>query len=908
MNQNLTNNLTDSSLKNANWYGANQDRLFTEFNSTLQGLTQEEAEKRQKQFGLNRLPQAEPSSWLGICLRQFQSPFVYILAIAALVSIAIGEWIDASFIFGVLCLNAAIGGFQEWKAEKSAQALQKLLQTRATVERNGRIFEISAEKVVPGDIIWLESGNRVPADARLIMSHGLEVDESLLTGESLAVHKDSHWSSETPVPVTDRRNMGHAGSIVVRGRAKGLVVATGTTTEVGHVAKAMLGADSGKPPLMVRMEKFSQMLAWVVMGIILVVGIMGVWLQGHSMLNMLMFAVALAVAVIPEGLPVALTIALAIGTNRMARRGVIVRRLAAVEGLGSCTLIASDKTGTLTCNELTVREIRLPDSTLFRVSGQGFVPEGIITEGSHQIKLDSQPSGLISLVQAAVLCNEADLHHHDGDWVYRGDPTDIALLSLGEKLRQNREELLTQFPQVNQIPFEPEYRFSATYHEIPGDTVKVFVKGSPEKILSLCQNGHQNEKALQLKMAEEMASQGFRVLAFAEGTLTVRLDEGQAPEEPSGLTFLGFAGMIDPLRSGVREAMSACREAGIEVAIITGDHPVTALAIAHDLGLDLTAEQVVTGDALTSKNPKELQSIVQTARVFARVAPNQKLELVQAMQNAGHFVAVTGDGVNDAPALRAANIGSAMGKSGTDVAREAAELVISDDNFATIVGGVEEGRIAYNNIRKIIFMLISTGAAEVVLVCLALVAGLPLPLTPVQLLWLNLVTQGIQDVGMGFEPGEGDELKQRPRKPNERIFDALMIERSGIVALWLGGIGFLLFQGLIENGTELGTARNVLLLFIVLSINIHMANCRSETKSAFKIPLMQNPFLFFGVSGAFLIHVLSMYVPLAQHVLKTEPVSTGMWLLVGGLAGTILILMEWHKRWWNARQSKKDLG
>ncbi len=386
MNQSLTHSPKDPSPENSNWYGVNQDHLFSEFSSTSQGLSQKEAELRLKKFGLNRLPLTKPPSKLEILFRQFQSPFVYILAIADFVSIAIGEWVDASFIFGVLCLNALVGGFQEWKAEKSAQALQKLLQTRATVEREGRIFEIEADKVVRGDVVWLESGNRVPADVRLLMTHGLEVDESLLTGESIAVDKDSHWISSTPVPVADRRNMGHAGSIVVRGRAKGLVVATGITTEVGHVAKAMQGTGPGKPPLLVRMEKFSQVLAWVVMAIILVVGTFGVLIQGHAILDMLMFAVALAVAVIPEGLPVALTIALAIGTNRMARRGVIVRRLAAVEGLGSCTLIASDKTGTLTCNELTVREIRLADATLLRVSGQGFVPEGILTQGARQIQ------------------------------------------------------------------------------------------------------------------------------------------------------------------------------------------------------------------------------------------------------------------------------------------------------------------------------------------------------------------------------------------------------------------------------------------------------------------------------------------------------------------------------------------
>ncbi len=888
------------------WHSLSPATLLEQLETGDGGLTQTEAEKRLKQYGLNRLPEAEaPPLWL-IFFRQFQSPFVYILLVAALMSLLIKEWIDAGFIFGVLCLNAVIGTIQEWKAEKSAKALQQLLQIRATVERNGRIIETGAENVVPGDIVWLESGNRVPADVRLLMAHGLEINESLLTGESLAVTKDACWQEEAQVPIGDRLNMGHAGTIVIRGRGKGLVVATGMKTEVGRIAKSMMGTGQGKPPLMVRMEKFSQMLAWVVMIAIGVVGLLGVLIKGYGVMSMFMFGIALAVAVIPEGLPVALTIALAIGTNRMARRGVIVRRLAAVEGLGSCTLIASDKTGTLTCNELTVREIRLPDGAALKVSGHGFAPRGQVTLGEKNVSSINPPEGLEELLRTAVLCNEADLHMMDGEWIFRGDPTDIALLSLGEKMGREREKLLNEFPQVNQIPFEPEYQFSASYHKKPEGECLVCVKGSPERVISMC-GGTEEDKKRFLRTAEDMASRGFRVLGLAVGSSPEIMDATHSPPEPSHMKFLGYVGMIDPLREGVREAVAHCKDAGVEVAIITGDHPITAFAIARDLGLELTEDQVVTGAVLESKTPEEIREIARTARVFARVAPNQKLELVNAMQESGHFVAVTGDGVNDAPALRKANIGSAMGKSGTDVAREAAELVISDDNFATIVGGVEEGRIAYNNIRKVIFMLISTGAAEVVLVMLAVFAGLPLPLTPVQLLWLNLVTQGIQDVGMAFEPGEGDELKYPPRNPREPIFNHLMIERTVIVALVMGVIGFALFQWLIDTGVSLETSRNILLLFVVLFVNIHMVNCRSEYKSAFVFSLWRNPFLAIGVLTAFSFHVLSMYLPLGQLVLKTEPVELKMWVLVAGLASTSIILMEWHKRWWNRRHRRKTV-
>ncbi|MBC8288321.1 MAG: HAD-IC family P-type ATPase [Nitrospinae bacterium] len=886
------------------WHTQPEADLFSKLNSTPKGLSISEVQSRLNIHGANQLPRAEPPPWWKIAIRQFQSPFVYILAVAAIVSIAIGEFIDASFIFGVLCLNATIGGFQEWKAEKSAQALQKLLQIRATVEREGRVYEVNAEEVVPGDIVWLESGNRVPADLRLLMTHGLEVDESLLTGESIPVSKNSVWSGEPSAPVADRLNMAYAGSIIIRGRSRGIVIATGMKTEIGCLAKAMMEAGSGKPPLIIRMEQFSQTLAWVVMVAIFVVGFLGIMFQGYGVLDMFMFGVALAVAVIPEGLPVALTVALAIGTKRMSECGVIVRRLAAVEGLGSCTMIASDKTGTLTCNELTVKEVYLPNGSVCQVSGQGFAPNGKIIFNEHNVNSINEVDGLESLITAAVLCNEADLHAHGGEWSHRGDPTDIALLSLGQKIEVGQEQLLETYPQVNQIPFEPEYQFSASFHQLPTGQVRTFVKGSPEQVLSMCEK--KSIKTI-LQTVEEMATKGYRVLAFAHGPAPKNLDPHHPPAEPTKLEFLGLTGMIDPLREGVCEAIAYCREAGIDVAIITGDHPVTALTIARDLGLELTPEQVVIGTQLQDRSHEEMQEIVKTARVFARVAPYQKLELVNAMRAVGHYVAVTGDGVNDAPALRTANIGVAMGQSGTDVAREAAELVISDDNFATIVKGVKQGRIAYENIRKVIFMLISTGAAEVVVVTLAVATGFPLPLTPVQLLWMNLVTQGIQDVSMGFEHGEGDELKRKPRDVEEPIFNHLMIERSAFIAVWIGTLAFILFQQLLQAGVALESARNVLLLFIVLFVNIHMFNCRSETKSAFKTPLMQNPVLLFGVLGAFLSHVLVMYLPVGQLILKTQPVDGKTWLLVVTLASTSILLMEWHKRWWNKRQVKKAL-
>jgi Ca2+-transporting ATPase len=882
------------------WHALDLPSLERALDATPDGLSGAEAAARLARVGPNVLPHAPPPTWWQIALRQFHSPLIYILGVAAVVSVAIGEPVDAAFIAAVLALNALIGGYQEWRAEKSTQALQKLLQIRAAVMRDAEVREIEAEGVVPGDAVWLESGNRVPADLRLVSAHGLEIDESLLTGESLAVSKDPAWTGDAPTPVGDRLNMTFAGSIVVRGRAQGIVVATGAATHVGQLALDVMSASGDRSPLIERLESFTRVVAVAVLAAACAVAVIGVALHGYSVQEMFLFAVALAVSAIPEGLPVALTVVLSIGTARMARRGVIVRRLAAVEGLGSCTLIASDKTGTLTCNELTVQQIRLSTGEHFEVSGEGFVPEGRITQNELVIETGSHPM-LDRLANAAVLCNEGDLHRRNDEWTWRGDAVDLALLSMAHKLGRTREAGLASHPQVNEIPFEPERQFSASYHEADGAT-EVFVKGAPERVLSMCD---WEDGASQLdemyRLTESMGQKGYRVLALAEGKAATHLDPARGAPEPSHLTFLGLVGMIDPLRPGVREAVSACRGAGVGICMITGDHPVTALAIARDLGLASTAQHVVTGSELTKMSPAEMEEAIKTAHVFARIAPRQKLELVDAAHRVGHFVAVTGDGVNDAPALRAANIGVAMGKSGTDVAREAAGLVISDDNFATIVAGIEEGRVAYDNVRKVIYLLISTGAAEVVLVVLSLLAGLPLPLLAVQLLWLNLVTNGIQDIALAFEPSEGDVLGRAPRPPSERIFDRLMIERTVVAAMVMGLVGFGAFWWMLGAGWTEASARNSLLLLMVLFENVHIGNCRSETKSALRLSPLRSPILLGGALIALLFHLGTMFVPLGQKVLRVEPVSLTTMACLWTLALSIFVAMEIHKWTWAKR-------
>jgi Ca2+-transporting ATPase len=890
------------------WHSLPLEQVFARLGSGAQGLTSDAARERLERYGPNVLPRRPPPAWWRIALRQFGSPLIYILAAAGAVSAAIGHAEDALFIAVVLLLNAGIGGYQEWNAERSSHALQKLLHVRASVQRDGDLSEVDAEELTLGDVVWLESGNRVPADLRLMQVHGLEVDESLLTGESLAVAKDARAPTAACAPLAERLSMVHAGSSVTRGRAQGVVVATGLSTAVGELALDVLGSPGGRPPLLERMERFTRVVALSVLVAATAVALIGVFVRGYGASEMFLFGVALAVSAIPEGLPVALTVALSIAAARMAKRGVIVRRLAAVEGLGSCTLIASDKTGTLTCNELTVRVASAPSGREWEVTGEGYAPEGEVRSR------ETERGALERLARAAVLCNEGQLLHRNGAWAWHGDPTDVALLSFGHKLGLGREALLTQAPQVQQIAFEAEHRYAATFHE-SGGAARVYVKGAPERVLSMCALSDA-ARAAQMSCAEKLAERGFRVLALAEGAPAGPLDPDTRPAEPAGLEFLGLLGLLDPLRPGAREAVGRCREAGIAVSMITGDHPVTALAIARDLGLAESAGQVVTGRELETLSKEKLVELVGRVRVFARTTPRQKLELVGAAREAGHFVAVTGDGVNDAPALRHANIGVAMGRSGADVAREAAGLVITDDNFATIVAGVEEGRVAYDNVRKVVYLSASTGAAEVFTLGLAVATGWPsneaglavLPLLPVQILWLNLVTNGIQDVALAFEPAEDDVLRRTPRPPRQALFDRSMIERTVVAAAAMSIVGFGAFVWMVEVAEwSAATSRNALLLLMVLFQNLHIGNCRSETRSIFALSPLRSPMLLGGTLLAFGLHLLAMHVPLLQRTLGLEVVGIRTFAGLFALALTIVAALELYKLFARRRERASKL-
>jgi P-type Ca2+ transporter type 2C len=681
-------------------------------------------------------------------------------------------------------------------------------------------------------------------------------------------------------------------------------VATGARTTVGRLAISITAAGAGKPPLVERMERFSRVIAVAVLSAAVFIGVVAVLVHDASIGMMFMFGVALAVSAIPEGLPVAITIALAIAARRMAARGAIVRRLPAVEGLGSCTLIASDKTGTLTCNELTVREVFLRDGSRLAVTGAGYEPVGEIRPVPG-VEAPVEAAALRDLLEVAAACNEGDLYRTDGGWGWRGDPTDIALLALAGKGGVDREALLARRPAVNGIPFEAEHRFACSLHADGGQTW-VAVKGAPERVIEMCRPTPDRYETVHAA-AIDMANRGQRVLALATGRIARVTTPEETPAEPCDLEFAGLVGLIDPLRPGVSAAVRRCDDAGIRVIMVTGDHPVTALAIARELGIATRETEVVHGSELRAGGGGLILDSIKTGRVYARVTPDQKLSIVKAAQQAGHFVAVTGDGVNDAPALRHANIGVAMGRGGTDVARDASDVVLSDDNFATIVAGVEEGRIAYQNIRNVVYLLIAAGTAEVLTVGLAVIIGLPLPLLPVQLLWLNLVTNGFQEMALAAEKGRGDELESPPRSPGERVFNRLMIERILLGGLWMGLLGFAAYVLMLSVDVPVPDARNALMLLMVLLQNVDTFNARSETVSAFRMPLSHNPWLVLGVAAALLSHVAAMHIPLMQRVLSIGPIGGRGWLVLGGAALTLLIVMEAQKaswRWRNRRTAR----
>ena len=889
--------LQEDASSKAHWHALSIEECLERRESSRDGLSPDEVKKRQDRYGPNKLPEKDLDSVFVVFLKQFLDPLIYVLLFAGGVSLAIQHFSDAIFIFAVLLFNATLGTIQEYKAQTSARSLQEVIQIRATVRRGGKRREVDAAELVPGDIVEIQSGQAVPADIRLIEEKELRVDESLLTGESEQVEKSAEEAVDEEAGLGDRENMIFAGTTVTDGRGRGLVCDTGMHTEVGEIAQS-LKAESGDPPLVQRMRRLTRLIAVFIIGAVSLLSVVQVT-GGTSLTEVFFLAVALAVSAIPAGLPVAVTVALSVASHRMARRNVIVRHLPAVEGLGSCTEICSDKTGTLTMNRLTGKRVRLAGDGTFAVEGEGLEEEGEILDAESEEAPDEETmEALRGLARSGVLANEATLERGEDGVEASGDSVDLAFLVLGEKLGLDREDLLEETPEIGRIPYASEQKFAASFHE-EDDGIRVHVKGAAEVLLEMCEV----EDPDQLReAADALAGEGYRVLAVAAGAV----DDEEAAREGDksvlqGLSFQGLVGLIDPLRPEVPEAVERCHHAGVEVRMITGDHPKTALSIGRRLGIAGEEESAVTGQAVMEVldeegEAKEDSGRIRDSHVFARIEPAQKTRLVEYLQRSGEYVAVTGDGVNDAPALNAAHISVAMGKGGTDVARQTAQLILGDDNFASIVNGIEEGRIAYDNVRKVIWLLISTSAAELTLFALALAFGMPLPLFAAQLLWLNLVTNGIQDVALAFEGKEPGVLRRPPRRPHERIFNPRMIEQVAITGGWMGIVAFGAFYYMIEvMGLGIDDTRNLLLLLMVLFENAHIFNCRSEKRSTFRIPLSHNWLLIGTVLLAQGVHIATMWIPGLRDVLGMHPVSFKAWGALLGIALSIIVIGELYK-------------
>ncbi|HSA06865.1 MAG TPA: HAD-IC family P-type ATPase [Candidatus Gastranaerophilales bacterium] len=877
------------------WYRMTENEVLTKLNSSYTGLSDQEANERLKKFGKNALPVKQAPSVFKIILNQLANPLIYVLIAATIASVVVGDKKDALFIFLAILLNSAIGAYQEWKAEKSSEALHNLLKILAHVKRNGDIKLLNANSLAPGDIVKLESGGKVPADIRILKQNGLRADESLLTGESTEIIKISD-KIEKQIPLSDRENMLFAGSMITSGRGLGVVVETGLNTEIGKIAESIGFVKTAKAPLVIRMEKFSHQISLIVLFACALIALTEL-LRGKYIFDVFFLFIALAVSAIPEGLPAALTVALSVGMSRMAKRNVIIRKLAAVESLGSCTLIASDKTGTLTVNKQTVKVLYLPNGAGFEVAGEGYNGEGEI----KSCRTKSSLSEVKELVKCAVICNEGSLKKRKGKWEFHGDAVDIAFLALGYKYGFAPDEINKNLEVLKEIPFESERKFSANFYKCESG-VKVAVKGAFEVIFHFCSHMktrgsvvHINHKRIE-KQINTLSSAGYRVIALAEGIIAPKHNHEYYEEDLKKLTFLGLVGLIDPLRPEAKAAVDTCKQAGIKVIMITGDHPETAYTIAKTLSIVSSRNDVTEGYLLskTDEKSEEFSRIVNKGTVFARVTPMQKLSIVEALTNSGHYIAVTGDGVNDAPAMKKAHISVAMG-SGTDVAKDVSSMIVLDDNFASVVAGVEEGRFAYDNIRKVVYLLVATGVGEITLFALSVIFNIPAPLSAVQLLWLNLVTNGIQGVGLAFEKGEKETMQKPPRNPKESIFNKLMVQETFISGFSVGLIAFVLWLSLISNGISEFSARNNVLLLMVLFENIHVFNCRSEYTSAFKIPFKNNVILITGVLIAQALHVVSMNIPVMQNILKVEAIGIKEWVYLLICSSSLLVIMELFK-------------
>jgi magnesium-transporting ATPase (P-type) len=904
----------------AEWHARSAVDTFEEYQTSDKGLSASEAARLLGVHGHNQLEDDPPPHVVVLILHQFKSPLIYILLAATVITLLLQEYLDSAVIAAVLLLNAVIGFTQERKAEGAVRALMGLVVPHARVVRDGQEWEIDSRELVPGDMVLLEPGSRVPADIRLTHTTTLHVDESLLTGESAPVKKHTE-ALEADTQLADRLNMAFTGSVVTSGRGRGVAVATGTATQLGAIAGLIRSEVSMDTPLQQRMTRFASAIGAVVGVASLLVFVSGV-LLGGEVSEMFLTAVALAVAAIPEGLPVVFTITLALGVRRMAQRNAIIRRLPAVETLGSTTVIGSDKTGTLTENRMTVKALWAAGEW-YQLSGNdpmsGFVRDD---DRVHDVERGRDRAGLgqaaTLALRVGVLANEAEAVRSADGVHTTGDPTEIALLlgAMGEGIEP--EVLHQDTPVVAEIPFESENRYAAVFCRVGegADTaVEVYVKGAPERVIEMCDRMWWGDEIVAIDAeramaaAHEMAESGLRVLAMAADRVNGGVVDHASPEEPAGLVLLGFQGMWDPPREGVRSAIATCYRAGIRVVMITGDHAVTARAIAKNLGLghtngtegDADAEVgVLTGADLAQMTDEELTEKVATTEVFARVAPEEKLRIVKSLQGRGDVVAVTGDGVNDAPALKAAEIGVAMGRGGTDVAREAADMVLTDDNFVSIAAAVEEGRVTFDNVRKVTFFLVSTGVATIIAIIASVWLGWPLLMLPAQLLWLNLVTNGLQDVALAFEPGEADVLDRKPRRLAEGVLSRELWQRTVVAGVVMATGTLILFRWQLDRSgpdaaQALTMAQTTALTVMVIFMALHAGNSRSEYQSVFRVSPLSNPFLLGATLMAVGVHIGSLYFPPTRFVLRVEPLDLATWGRILTLSITIVIAMEIDK-------------
>jgi len=876
------------------------------------GLAPDEIRRRREKFGPNQLSAARRASALKRFALQFAQPLMFILLLAAGVTLLLREYVDSAVIFGVTFINAVVGYIQESKAEKAIEALSQMVVTEATVRRDGRKTRVNSVELVPGDVVLLQSGDKVPADLRLFHVRSLQVDEAALTGESVPVEKHANPLALETI-LAERKNLAYAGTLVTYGQAEGVVWAIGNETETGRIARMIHEAVDLSTPLTRKIAEFSKLILWAILGLAVVTFAVGAW-RGGSVVEMFMASVALAVGAIPEGLPAAVTITLAIGVARMAKRRAIIRKLPAVEALGSTTVICSDKTGTLTENQMTVRQV-FAGGKLFEVTGGGYEPNGEVLLNGQRAPLEGH-AALRETLLAGLLNNDTQLARVEGRLKVEGDPTEAALLVAAQKAGLVAADLHAAHPRLDVIPFESEHQFMATLHgRGAGKARIIYKKGSMERLLERCTHALGDDGQLLAldheavrAAADAMAAGGLRVLAFARREVAHDHAELRHDHVKAGLTFLGLQAMIDPPRAEAVTSVGLCQVAGVQVKMITGDHALTAKAIAQQLGLKGGGGELiaVTGRELEKVPDAELPALAERAAVFARVAPEQKLRLVKALQSSGHIVAMTGDGVNDAPALKQADIGVAMGITGTEVAKGAADMLLMDDNFASIEAAVEEGRAVFDNLVKFIIWTLPTNAGEAAILLTAIFFGKELPALPVQLLWINMTTAVLLGLMLVFEPKEAGLMRRPPRAPAQPILTFPLFMRTGLVTLLMlvGGFGLFLYERQVL-GASLETARTVVVNLIIMVEVFYLLNCRSLLHAPWTIGFWTNRWVFVGIGAMLATQLLFTHLPLMNRLFHSAPLDAAAWLRIVGVGVAAFIIVEIEK-WIRLRAGADD--